>query len=149
MRQYIIITASYWSFTLTDGALRMLVVLYFHQLGYSPLEIALLFLLYELFGVVTNLVGGWIAARFGLAVTLVGGLLLQIVALCMLLVDETLLSVAYVMSAQALSGIAKDLNKMSAKSSVKHLAGTGEGRLYKLVAVLTGSKTRSRVLDFS
>ena len=31
----------YWAFTLTDGALRMLVVLHFHQLGYSPLEIAM------------------------------------------------------------------------------------------------------------
>ncbi len=148
MRQYIIITASYWSFTLTDGALRMLVVLYFHQLGYSPLEIALLFLFYELFGVVTNLLGGWIAARFGLAATLLGGLVLQILALSMLVVDEAWLTVPYVMAAQALSGIAKDLNKMSAKSSVKHLAGAGEGRLYKFVAVLTGSKNALKGLGF-
>ena len=81
MRQYALITGSYWAFTLTDGALRMLVVLYFHQLGYSPLDIALLFLFYELFGVVTNLLGGWIAARVGLAATLIAGLLLQVAAL--------------------------------------------------------------------
>ncbi|CAN0533502.1 unnamed protein product, partial [Scytosiphon promiscuus] len=123
MRQYAIITGSYWAFTLTDGALRMLVVLYFHQLGYSPLDIALLFLFYELFGVITNLLGGWLAARVGLAATLIGGLFLQVGALSMLLVDDAYLSVAYVMAAQALSGIAKDLNKMSAKSSVKLVAG--------------------------
>ena len=140
MRQYAIVTGSYWAFTVTDGALRMLVVLYFHQLGYSPLEIALLFLFYEFFGVVTNLFGGWIAARTGLAATLIAGLALQVCALAMLLVDPAYLSVAYVMAAQALSGVAKDLNKMSAKSSVKLIAGDSEGRLYAWVATLTGSK---------
>lgn len=148
MRQYAIITGSYWAFTLTDGALRMLVVLYFHQLGYSPLDIALLFLFYEFFGVVTNLFGGWIAARVGLAATLIGGLTLQIGALSMLLVDDVLLTVPYVMAAQALSGIAKDLNKMSAKSSVKLIAGEGEGRLYRWVSVLTGSKNALKGFGF-
>ena len=98
MRQYALITGSYWAFTLTDGALRMLVVLYFHQLGYSPLDIALLFLFYEFFGVVTNLFGGWVAARVGLAATLIAGLLLRVAALAMLLVDEQMLTVAYVLS---------------------------------------------------
>ena len=121
MRQYALITGSYWAFTLTDGALRMLVVLYFHELGYSPLDIALLFLFYEIFGVVTNLFGGWIAARTGLAATLIGGLWLQVVALAMLMVDPSMLTIAYVMAAQALSGIAKDLNKMSAKLSLIHI----------------------------
>ncbi|MEQ8692729.1 MAG: organoarsenical effux MFS transporter ArsJ [Pseudomonadales bacterium] len=148
MRQYAIITGSYWAFTLTDGALRMLVVLYFHQLGYSPLDIALLFLFYELFGVITNLLGGWLAARVGLAATLIGGLFLQVGALSMLLVDDAYLSVAYVMAAQALSGIAKDLNKMSAKSSVKLVAGDGEGRLYRWVAALTGSKNALKGVGF-
>jgi predicted MFS family arabinose efflux permease len=148
MRQYAIITGSYWAFTLTDGALRMLVVLYFHQLGYSPLDIALLFLFYEIFGVVTNLVGGWIAARVGLAITLIAGLFLQVGALSMLLVPDAYLSVAYVMTAQALSGIAKDLNKMSAKSSVKLIAGDGEGRLYRWVAALTGSKNALKGIGF-
>ncbi|MAV24861.1 MAG: MFS transporter [Gammaproteobacteria bacterium] len=148
MRQYAIITGSYWAFTLTDGALRMLVVLYFHQLGYSPLDIALLFLFYELFGVVTNLFGGWIAARVGLAATLIGGLVLQVGALSMLLVDDTYLTVAYVMVAQALSGVAKDLNKMSAKSSVKLIAGDSEGRLYRWVAALTGSKNALKGIGF-
>lgn len=148
MRQYAVITASYWAFTLTDGALRMLVVLFFHQLGYSPLQIAMLFLFYEFFGMVTNLLGGWVAARFGLAVTLLGGLALQVGALSMLLVDTTMLTVAYVMVAQALSGIAKDLNKMSAKSSVKALAGEAEGRLYRWVAALTGSKNALKGIGF-
>ena len=148
MGQYAIITASYWAFTLTDGALRMLVVLYFHQLGYSPLQIALLFLFYEFFGIVTNLAGGWLAARFGLAATLMGGLLLQIAALGMLLINDAWLTVPYVMAAQALSGIAKDLNKMSAKSSVKQLAGPAQGRLYKLVTILTGSKNALKGFGF-
>lgn len=125
----------------------MLVILYFHQLGYDPLQIALLFLFYELFGMITNLGGGWIAARYGLAITLLGGLVLQVVALGMLTVDPVLLTVAYVMIAQALSGIAKDLNKMSAKSGDKAIA-QGEGRLYRLVTLLTGSKNALKGLGF-
>jgi hypothetical protein len=148
MGQYALITGSYWAFTLTDGALRMLVVLYFHELGYSPMDIALLFLFYELFGVVTNLLGGWLAARAGLAVTLTGGLFLQVIALSMLLVDTSHLSVGYVMLAQALSGIAKDLNKMGAKSSVKLVAGNSQGRLYRWVAWLTGSKNALKGVGF-
>ncbi|MFT6221724.1 MAG: putative MFS family arabinose efflux permease, partial [Candidatus Endobugula sp.] len=119
--QYAVVTANYWAFTLTDGALRMLVVLYFHQLGFSPLHIAMLFVLYELFGVITNLWGGWIGARLGLHITMQAGLALQIIALMMLLVDTSMLTAVYVMITQALSGIAKDLNKMSAKSAIKTL----------------------------
>lgn len=145
---YARITANYWAFTLTDGAIRMLVVLYFHQLGYSALEIALLFLFYEFFGIVTNLTGGWLAARVGLNATLISGTLLQIAALMMLTVPEAWLSVAYVMFAQALSGIAKDLNKMSAKSGVKLVAGDVEGRLFRWVAWLTGSKNALKGLGF-
>ncbi|WP_445376047.1 organoarsenical effux MFS transporter ArsJ [Natronospira proteinivora] len=149
LRQYMVVTMAYWSFTLTDGALRMLVLLYFYQLGYSPFEVALLFVLYELFGVITNLLGGWIGARFGLHRTLYAGMLIQIVALLMLTVPDAWLSVVYVMLAQALSGIAKDLNKMSAKSSVKLLAPNGEsGRLFKWVAALTGSKNALKGVGF-
>lgn len=149
MQQYLLVTICYWAFTLTDGALRMLVVLYFHGLGYSPLEVAMLFLLYEFFGVVTNLVGGWLAARLGLNVTMHIGLGLQVVALAMLMVDPLLLSVVYVMVAQALSGIAKDLNKMSAKSSVKALIPTAEqGALYRWVSLLTGSKNTLKGIGF-
>ena len=110
VRQYLLITGNYWAFTLTDGALRMLVVLHFHSLGYSPLQVAMLFLFYEVFGVVTNLVGGWLGARIGLNRTMHIGLALQIAALSMLLVPGAWLTVPWVMSAQALSGIAKDLN---------------------------------------
>ena len=109
VRQYLVITGNYWAFTLTDGALRMLVVLHFHSLGYSPLQIALLFLFYEFFGVVTNLVGGWVGARIGLNRTMNIGLGLQVLALCMLLVPSAMLTVTWVMGAQAISGIAKDL----------------------------------------
>ena len=111
LRSYLVVTGGYWAFTVTDGAIRMLVVLYFHLLGYSPFEVAMLFLLYEFFGMVTNLVGGWLGARIGLNTTMHLGMGLQIVALAMLTVPEAWLSVPYVMAAQALSGIAKDLNK--------------------------------------
>ena len=149
IRQYMLVTGNYWGFTLTDGALRMLVVLHFHELGYSPLAIAMLFLFYEIFGVVTNLVGGWVGARIGLNRTMNIGLALQVVALLMLTVPSIWLSVPYVMAAQALSGIAKDLNKMSAKSSIKLLAGSGNpGTLYKWVALLTGSKNALKGAGF-
>jgi len=141
LKNYLVVTAGYWGFTVTDGAIRMLVVLYFHLLGYSPFEVAMLFLFYEFFGIVTNLVGGWLGARIGLNLTMHIGMALQVAALLMLTVPDAWLSVPYVMAAQALSGIAKDLNKMSAKASVKTLAGDGgESRLFRWVAVLTGSK---------
>ncbi|WP_404415187.1 organoarsenical effux MFS transporter ArsJ [Marinospirillum sp.] len=149
VKQYLIITGNYWAFTLTDGALRMLVVLYFHQLGYAPLQIALLFLFYEFFGVVTNLVGGWLGARLGLNRTMNIGLGLQIIALGMLLVPADWLTVIWVMAAQALSGIAKDLNKMSAKSAIKTLVpADAQGKLYHWVAILTGSKNALKGLGF-
>uniref|UniRef100_Q31EG7 Major facilitator superfamily (MFS) transporter n=1 Tax=Hydrogenovibrio crunogenus (strain DSM 25203 / XCL-2) TaxID=317025 RepID=Q31EG7_HYDCU len=148
LQQYGLVTANYWAFTVTDGAIRMLVLLYFHQLGYSPLEIALLFVFYEFFGIVTNLFGGWLGARLGLNVTMNLGLGLQVVALMMLTVSPEWLTVAYVMTAQALSGIAKDLNKMSAKSSVKSLASEATGQLYRWVALLTGSKNALKGVGF-
>ncbi len=147
--QYVIVTLNYWAFTLTDGALRLLVVLFFHGLGFSPLEIAGLFLLYEFFGVVTNLLGGWLATAIGLTITMQLGLALQIIALCMLLVDSSMLTVAYVMVAQALSGIAKDLNKMSAKTSIKSLVPDDEQNLlYRWIALLTGSKNALKGIGF-
>jgi len=150
IKQYLIITGTYWTFTITDGALRMLVILFFHQLGYNALDIALLFLFYEFFGVVTNLIGGWLGARIGLNRTMHLGVLLQIIALAMLTVDNSLLGIAYVMFAQALSGIAKDLNKMSAKSSIKFLLPkeSQRGRLYHWVAFLTGSKNALKGAGF-
>lgn len=148
-----VITANYWAFTLTDGALRMLVLLYFYQLGYSPLALASLFLFYEFFGVLTNLVGGWLGARIGLNKTMNIGLFTQVIALLMLAVPDDYLSVVYIMAAQALSGIAKDLNKMSAKSSIKLLvadvsANDRQGRLFKWVALLTGSKNTLKGIGF-
>jgi predicted MFS family arabinose efflux permease len=149
LRQYLVVTGNYWAFTLTDGALRMLVVLHFYSLGYSPLAIASLFLFYELFGVITNLVGGWLGARIGLNKTMNIGLLLQVLALSMLLVPASMLTVVWVMAAQAMSGIAKDLNKMSAKSSLKLLLPEdAQGTLYKWVAILTGSKNALKGVGF-
>lgn len=149
LRQYLLITANYWGFTLTDGALRMLVVLHFYSLGYSGLSIALLFVFYELFGVVTNLLGGWLGARIGLNHTMNLGLLLQLAALAMLLLPTDLLSVPWVMAAQAISGVAKDLNKMSAKSSIKLLVPDhAQSSLFRWVALLTGSKNALKGVGF-
>jgi len=149
IRQYLVVTGNYWAFTLTDGALRMLIVLHFHALGYSPLQIAALFLFYEIFGVVTNLIGGYLRARLGLNRTMNLGLALQVAALLMLTVPASWLTVPWVMGAQALSGIAKDLNKMSAKSSIKLLVpDSQQGTLYKWVAILTGSKNALKGVGF-
>ena len=150
LRNYVLVTAGYWVFTVTDGALRMLVLLHFNELGYSPVAIAFLFLAYEFMGILTNLLGGWVGARRGLNRTLVAGLGLQIVALGALTFEspswERWLSVSFVMAMQALSGIAKDLTKMSSKSAVKTVAG--DGSLFRLVAILTGSKNALKGVGF-
>jgi MFS family permease len=153
IKQYLVITGNYWAFTLTDGALRMLILLHFYQLGYAPLALAMLFVFYEVFGVITNLVGGWLGARLGLNKTMNIGLFIQVFALLMLAMPNEYLSVAYLMTAQALSGIAKDLNKMSAKSSIRLLVkdvsdNEREGTLFKWVALLTGSKNTLKGVGF-
>ncbi len=153
LRGYMSVTGAYWGFTLTDGALRMLVLLHFHQLGYTPFQLAFLFLLYEFFGVVTNLVGGWVGARFGLQRTLFAGLALQIFALGLLSQLNpnwsVAFSVAYVVAAQGLAGIAKDLTKMSAKSGVKLATPEDQNSvLFRWVAVLTGSKNALKGVGF-
>ncbi|WP_170761168.1 organoarsenical effux MFS transporter ArsJ [Ruegeria lacuscaerulensis] len=149
---YIAVTVAYWAFMLTDGALRMLVLLHFHTLGFSPVQLAYLFVLYEIAGMVTNLTAGWIAARFGLTSTLYAGLGLQVVALLALTqLDPNWTigaSVAFVMAVQGASGVAKDLAKMSSKSAVKLLAPTEAGGLFRWVAVLTGSKNAVKGLGF-
>jgi len=150
LRNYILVTAAYWADTVADGASRMLVLFYFYQLGYSAFEVASLFLFYELFGILTNLFGGYIAARRGLKFTLFSGLVVQILALAMLgFAPEAWLVVPYVMASQALSGIAKDLTKMSAKSAVKLVVPEGsESSLFKWVAILTGSKNALKGVGF-
>ncbi|MBL4771161.1 MAG: organoarsenical effux MFS transporter ArsJ [Planctomycetes bacterium] len=149
LREYAVITGAYWVFTLTDGALRMLVLLYLHGLGRSPLEIASLFLFYEFFGVVTNLGGGWLASRTGLRVTLFAGLCLQVVACGMLGLLSGGLTLPVVMLAQALSGVAKDLTKMSSKSYIKAVIPEGDSSgLMRWVAWLTGSKNTLKGVGF-
>ncbi len=152
LRSYAVVTAAYWVFTISDGALRMLVLLHFHDLGYSPVSLAFLFLAYEFMGIVTNLLGGWVGSRRGLNQTLVMGLALQVVALLALSLQgdtwSQAASVVFVMGVQSLSGVAKDLTKMSAKTSVKFVAGEGENRLFRWVAVLTGSKNALKGVGF-
>ena len=151
-RNYALVTGAYWAFTITDGALRMLVLLYFNGLGYSSVALAFLFLAYEFMGIVTNLLGGWVGSRTGLGITLRAGLALQVVALIALTFQQVSwaewVSVVFVMAVQALSGIAKDLTKMSSKSAVKFVAGSKDGALFRLVAILTGSKNALKGVGF-
>ena len=153
IRNYIVVTAAYWGFTLTDGALRMLVLLHFHTLGYSPFELATLFLLYELMGVLTNLIGGWLGSRFGVKLTLLSGLALQVLSLLLLSLLNPLwsaiFSLVFVLFAQGLSGVAKDLSKMSSKSAIKLVVPkSNHSTLFKLVALLTGSKNALKGAGF-
>lgn len=153
LRSYAVVTGAYWGFTVTDGALRMLVLLHFFHLGYSPVQLAFLFLFYEFFGVVTNLLGGWLGSQVGLRVTLIGGLFLQVASLGLLALLNpgwpAAVSVTYVMVMQSMSGIAKDLTKMSAKSSIRVLVPRdAQGTLFKWVAVLTGSKNALKGVGF-
>ena len=150
---YALVTLAYWAFMLTDGALRMIVLLHFHKLGYSPVKLAFLFLLYECAGIFTNLIGGWIGSRYGLRKTLYAGLALQIIALlaltCIGASWGEYLTVAAIMGIQALAGVAKDLTKMSSKSSVKLIIPSGnEGKIFKWVAALTGSKNALKGIGF-
>jgi len=152
LRNYLIVTSAYWSFTLTDGALRMLVLMHFFRLGYSPFTLAFLFLLYEAAGVAANLVGGWLATRFGIARMLAVGLSTQILGFLLLSAispDWTAaLSVAWVVMAQGVCGIAKDLTKTASKSAIKATAGDASGQLFRWVAWFTGSKNAMKGVGF-
>ncbi|WP_431305538.1 organoarsenical effux MFS transporter ArsJ [Sediminicoccus sp. BL-A-41-H5] len=151
-RNYAIVTAAYWGFTLTDGALRMLVLLHFFRLGYSPFTLALLFLLYEAAGIGANLIGGWLATRFGIARMLAVGLATQISGLLLLSAVPpdwgAALSVVWVVLAQGVCGVAKDLTKTASKSAIKLTAGDASGRLFRWVAFFTGSKNAMKGLGF-
>ncbi len=151
-RHYAIVTAAYWGFTLSDGALRMLVLLHFYRLGYSPFTLAFLFLLYEAMGVVANLIGGWLATRYGIARMLAVGLATQITGFLLLSALSpswtAAVSVAWVVVAQGICGVAKDLTKTASKSAIKLTAGSASGRLFKWVAFFTGSKNAMKGVGF-
>jgi predicted MFS family arabinose efflux permease len=151
-RNYAVVTAAYWGFTLTDGALRMLVLLHFYRLGYSPFTLASLFLLYEAAGILANLIGGWLATRYGIQRMLVVGLITQITGFLLLSAlspDWTaVMSVAWVVLAQGVCGVAKDLTKTASKSAIKLTAGTASGQLFKWVAFFTGSKNAMKGVGF-
>jgi predicted MFS family arabinose efflux permease len=151
-RNYAIVTSAYWGFTLTDGALRMLVLLHFYRLGYSPFTLAFLFLLYEAAGILANLIGGWLATRFGIARMLMVGLTTQIIGfglLSALSPDWTAtMSVAWVVLSQGVCGVAKDLTKTASKSAIKVTAGEASGQLFKWVAWFTGSKNAMKGVGF-
>jgi MFS family permease len=155
-RNYAIVTAAYWGFTLTDGALRMLILLHFYRLGYSPFTLAFLFLLYEAAGILANLIGGWLATRYGITRMLTVGLVTQIIGftlLSQLNPDWTAaMSVAWVVLAQGVCGVAKDLTKTASKSAIKITAvqakEQGASQLFKWVAWFTGSKNAMKGVGF-
>ena len=151
-RHYLIVTASYWGFTLVDGALRMLVLFHFFKLGYSPFTLAFLFLLYEFAGIVANLGGGWFATRFGIPRMLAVGQVLQIAGLVMLSALDpgwtVAASVAWVVAAQGIAGLAKDFTKTASKSAIKATSAEGAGQLFKWVAWFTGSKNAMKGIGF-
>lgn len=155
-RNYAIVTAAYWGFTLTDGALRMLVLLHFYQLGYSPFTLAFLFLLYEAAGIAANFIGGWLATRYGITRMLTVGLVTQITGFTVLsFLDpgwSAAISVAWVVLAQGICGVAKDLTKTASKSAIKVTAdqakNQGSGQLFKWVAWFTGSKNAMKGVGF-
>ena len=152
LRNYLIVTGAYWGFTLTDGALRMLVLLHFYRLGYTPFTLAFLFLLYEAAGIVANFGGGWLATRFGIPRMLAIGLSLQIGGLLLLSgLDPgwgAAASVAWVVAAQGIAGVAKDLTKTASKSAIKATAQAGAGQLFRWVAWFTGSKNAMKGVGF-
>jgi predicted MFS family arabinose efflux permease len=152
VRNYLIVTGAYWGFTLTDGALRMLVLLHFYQLGYTPFTLAFLFLLYEAAGIFANLGGGWLAAKFGIPRMLAIGLTLQIGGLLMLSALDpawsAAASVAWVVCAQGIAGVAKDLTKTASKSAIKASSQQGAGQLFRWVAWFTGSKNAMKGFGF-
>ena len=157
-RNYAIVTAAYWGFTLTDGALRMLVLLHFYQLGYSPFTLAFLFLLYEAAGVLANLIGGWLATRYGIQRMLTVGLATQITGFTLLSLLNpawtAAMSVAWVVVAQGICGVAKDLTKTASKSAIKVTQAQakaedgGNNQLFKWVAWFTGSKNAMKGFGF-
>ncbi len=148
-RSYLLVTVCYWAFTISDGALRMLVLLHLHAQGQTAWALALLLVPYEVAGVVTNLIGGFLGARFGLKLPLILGLALQAIACGLLAVDAAMLTIAYVMMTQVLSGIAKDLTKTSAKAYVRALMPEDRSSaLFRLVAIMTGSKNTMKGLGF-
>ena len=151
-RNYAIVTAAYWGFTLSDGALRMLVLLHFYRLGYSPFTLAFLFLLYEAAGIAANLIGGWLATRYGIARMLAVGLATQITGFLLLSALSpawtAAASVAWVVLAQGICGVAKDLTKTASKSAIKLTAGSASGQLFKWVSWFTGSKNAMKGVGF-
>ncbi|MDP3522537.1 MAG: organoarsenical effux MFS transporter ArsJ [Hydrogenophaga sp.] len=155
-RNYAIVTAAYWGFTLTDGALRMLVLLHFYRLGYSPFTLAFLFLLYEAAGVLANLIGGWLATRYGITRMLTVGLVTQIIGFTLLSQLDpawtVTMSVAWVVLSQGVCGVAKDLTKTASKSAIKVTQAAAKeqdnSQLFKWVAWFTGSKNAMKGVGF-
>lgn len=145
LRPFVIISITYLLFTVTDGAIRMIVLLHAYNKSFSALEVAIMFTLYELAGVFTNLAAGMMGARWGIRFTMIMGLCLQILSYGLMFgwQDEWSKEQAmvYVTVAQMFAGIAKDLTKLGGKTVTKLVTPEGKDtRLFRLVSLLTGWK---------
>jgi len=145
LRPFVIISITYLLFTVTDGAIRMIVLLHAYSKSFSALQVAVMFTLYELAGVFTNLAAGMMGARWGIRFTLIVGLCLQIFSYGLLFgwnddwSQRT--AIIYVTIAQMFAGIAKDLTKLGGKTVTKLVTPEGRHtRLFRLVSLLTGWK---------
>ncbi len=152
LRSYLSVTLAYWGFTLSDGALRMLVLLHFFQRGVGPLALASLFVVYEAAGIIANLGGGWLSVRFGLRRMIMAGIVLQICGLLGLAVMPQALSPAaaiiWIICAQGLCGIAKDFTKTASKTAVKLTGSHSRTGLFRWIAWFTGSKNAMKGAGF-
>lgn len=145
LRPFVIISSSYLLFTITDGAIRMIVLLHAYNKSFSALEVSIMFSLYELAGVFTNLAAGLMGAKWGIKFTLIIGLSLQLLSYGLMFgwQDSWTKSEAiiYVTVAQMFAGIAKDLTKLGGKTVTKLVTpDEKETQLFKLVSFITGWK---------
>ena len=142
------IAIAYNLLTMSDGALRMIVLFHYASLGYSAFSLATVFAIYELCGIVVNLVGGALAQRLGALATLRVGLLLQATVLVIMAIPSTLPAVWIIMLLQGCAGIAKDLTKISAKSAITALHNHDSTTLFRAIAWLTGAKNTLKGVGF-
>lgn len=142
---FAVISISYLLFTVTDGALRMIVLLHAYNLRFSAMQVAVMFVLYELAGVFTNLGAGLAGARWGIKMTLITGLCLQLLTYGLLFAWDEKWSqtqaIVYVTVVQMFGGVAKDLTKLGGKTVTKLVTPDEQStKLFKLVSLLTGWK---------
>jgi MFS family permease len=145
IKPFVVISASYLLFTVTDGGIRTIVLFNAFQRKFSAFEVSIMFVLYELAGTFTNFLAGIAGARWGLKATMLAGLFLQLGGIGMLFGWSEKFTkeqaIIFVTIAQMLSGISKDLVKLGGKAVTKLVTpDSKQGVLYKRVSMITGLK---------